>query len=88
MNSKWFVEDRALPAVEQGEAIEQTKKALMNSTLISRRLTRILDEMIQSCYRDDEDFDKPNWELKHVSNISRRKTLKEIKTLLQFKKEA
>lgn len=84
MNSKWFTEDRQLPAVEQAEAIQESKKALKNSTLLTRRLRRILEELSEKSCKDDEDFSKPNWELEHVANISRRKTLKEILTMLNF----
>lgn len=84
MDTRWFKEDRALPVSEQNEAIEESRKALKNSTLITRRLTRILDDMIEKSYIDDGDFSKPNWQLEHVAEISKRKVLLEITKLLNF----
>ena len=85
MDSKWFKEDRALPKQEQREAMKGSKEALKNSTIMSRRLIQILDEMIDACYRDDEDFTKHAWQLEAIANASRRKTLKEVKQLVTFK---
>lgn len=85
MDSRWLKEDRDLPKSEQPEAIEATQKALKNSTLITRRLTNILDAMIEECNRDDEDFTKTDWVTEAVANASRRKTLKDIKKLVTFK---
>lgn len=85
MHSNWFKEDRALPKSEQKEAMEESRKALKNSTFITRRLSRILGEMIEQSNKDDEDFSKPNWELEHVANISRRKALREVLNLLDLK---
>ena len=85
MDTRWFKEDRALPVSEQNEAIEESRKALKNSTLLNRRLSRILEEMIQKSHTDDEDFSKPNWQLEHVANISKRKVLLEILNLLNLK---
>ena len=84
MDQKWFKEDRALPQEEQKEAIEQSKKALKNSTLFQRRLERILNEELDKSYRIVEDFKVPNWERIHVSEIARRKTLREIIKLIQL----
>lgn len=85
MDSKWFKEDRALPKAEQAQAKAESLKALKNSTFIQRRLERILEELIALSDRDDEDFSNPNWQLEHAANISRRKTLREIKQLIQLK---
>ena len=85
MDSKWFKEDRALPKAEQAEAKAESLKALKNSTFLQRRLERILNELLAETERSEEDFSQPNWELINVSNISRRKTLREIIQLIQLK---
>lgn len=88
MDAKWFKEDR--DAARAGEGQEQALKAesikaLKNSTLMQRRLSGILIAMLAETERNDEDFSKPNWEREHVANISRRKTLREVFQLIQFK---
>lgn len=85
MDSRWFWEDRDLPKNEQAEAKRESEKALRNSTLFRRRLERILQHELEQSYRKEEDFDNPNWERIHVSEISRRKTLREILKLIDFK---
>ena len=85
MDSRWFREDRELPKAEQAEARIESEKALKNSTLFQRRLERIVDEMIDTANRAEEDFSQPNWQFNNVANISRRKTLREIKQLIQLK---
>ena len=84
MDSRWFKEDRALPKNEQKEAIELSRKALKNSTLLHRRLGLILEELFQKTLTNDEDFDNPDWNTRAVANASRRKTIREIQTLLHF----
>lgn len=85
MDSRWFKEDRKLPKNEQAEAKAESEKALKNSTLFSRRLNEILDDLIEESDRADEDFTKPNWQLEAVAGVSRRKALGEIKRLIQLK---
>ncbi len=85
MDSSWLKEDRELTYADQSDAIIATKKALRNSTLITTRLERILNELINESHRDDEDFKKKNWELEAIANASRRKTLRTIIKLLDFK---
>lgn len=82
MDSRWFREDRKLPKVEQAEAIEESKKALANSTLLIRRLTDILEEEISKTYTSEEDYTSVCWERNVLSQFARRKTLKEIIKLL------
>lgn len=88
MDSKWFEEDRALARADKSldfSALKQeSEKALKNSTLFQRRLDKILQGMLEESERADEDFSKKNWELNNVANISRRKTLREIKKLIQI----
>ncbi len=88
MDSKWFKEDREEAQKDKSVSLDKLKKesttALKNSTLFSRRLERMLDDLIGESNRDDEDFSKPEWERRHVANISRRKTLREIKKLIQL----
>ncbi len=88
MDGRWFAEDRAVskndPTVTLAELQVESTKALKNSTLFQRRLEQILDDLIEASNRDDEDFTKPSWERELLANISRRKTLKEIKKLIQL----
>lgn len=88
MNDLWFKEDRE-EAQRDGTDLRKLKKesekALKNSTMMQRRLRRILTEQLEQSFRDDEDFSQPNWELNNVANISRRKTLREIIQLIDFK---
>jgi hypothetical protein len=88
MDSKWFAEDRAKARADKSTPLAELKaeseKALKNSTLFQRRLEKILDDLIEESNRDDEDFSKPNWERIYVTNVSRRKTLREIKKLIQI----
>ncbi len=84
MDSRWFKEDRGLPKQEQLEAIEQSKLALRNSTLMHRRLGIILEEMFAKTLTNEEDFEHPEWNTRAIANASRRKTIREIQTLLQF----
>lgn len=88
MDSKWFEEDRALArndkSLDFAALKAESEKALKNSTLFQRRLDKILQDLVEESERADEDFSKPNWELQNVANISRRKTLREIKKLIQL----
>ncbi len=83
MDSLWFKEDRKLPKEEQDEAIEDSKKALLNSTFMSRRLTQILKDKYEECLREEEKLpNDANWLNLTVASQSRRKTLREILKLL------
>ena len=88
MDSRWFKEDREAArkdkSVSEQELKEESKKALKNSTLFQRRLEQILDDLIEESNRVDENFSEPNWERIYVTNVSRRKTLREIKKLIQL----
>jgi hypothetical protein len=88
MDSRWFAEDRAEArkdkSLSEAKLKEESKKALKNSTLFQRRLDSILGDLIEESNRDDEDFTKTGWERELLANISRRKTLKEIKKLIQL----
>lgn len=88
MDSRWFKEDRE-EARKDGTKTEtelkrESEKALKNSTLFQRRLSRILMEELEKTLRDDEDFSKPNWEREHVANIARRKALKDVINLVKI----
>ena len=89
MDSRWFKEDREMarkdPEATETELKEESKKALKNSTLFQRRLEGIIDDLIRETEKADEDFKEPNWERVYVSNVSRRKVLREIKQLIQLK---
>jgi hypothetical protein len=86
MDSRWFIEDREMARKDKSLSVstlrEESRKALKNSTVFQRRLTRILNEELDLSNRADEDFTKPDWERETVSNISRRKVLREIIKLI------
>jgi hypothetical protein len=82
IDSRWFAEDRKLPAHEQKEAIEKSKKALKRSTLLVRRLKAILDEEIEKTYTREEQYTEADWDRVIYGMFQRRKTLKEIIKLL------
>jgi len=82
MDSQWFIEDRELPRNEQAEAIAASTQALENSTLMSRRMGIILERMIDRTLRDDEEFEKPEWQVRAIANAASRKTLRQIAKLL------
>lgn len=82
MDSRWFKEDRKLPKGEQAKAIEESKKALQNSTFLSRRLKAILEEEVEKTYSNEEDYMGPGWKRKILANANRRWTLQEIIKLL------
>jgi len=82
MDAQWYAEDRLLPKQEQAAAMAETDKALQNSTLMTRRLEDILENMIERTLRNDEDFEKPGWERRAIANASSRKTLRQIVKLL------
>lgn len=85
MDSRWMKEDRELPKQDQEEAIEESQKALRNSTLFKRRLERILEDLLAETDRSDADFNDINWSLKAAGNAMRRKTLNEIIKLIDMK---
>ena len=84
MDARWFKEDRALPKHEQHEAKGLTRAALKNSSLMHRRLGLILEEMYEKTLTNEEDFDNPEWNTRAIASASRRKTIREIQTLLHF----
>ncbi|MEE9586011.1 MAG: hypothetical protein V3W09_03830 [Nitrososphaerales archaeon] len=85
MNSLWFKEERELPKAEQAEAVKKTTEVLKNSTIFQRKLDRILTGLYEETLRADEDFVKPNWEGEALANASRRKTLREIRKLIELR---
>lgn len=91
MKDVWFKEDRALARNDKSKTLtehkQQTEKVLRNSTLFRDRLERILKDMLVATLDDDEDFSKPNWEREHIANISRRKTINELLSLIDFKED-
>jgi phage gpG-like protein len=83
LDTRWFKEDRVAGDPELSrEQTESTAKALANSTLLIRRLTRILEEDIEKTIRQEEDFDDPAWERKTIAAAAERKTLRRIIELL------
>lgn len=84
MDARWFQEDRKLPKQDQEEAKELTRKALKNSTLLHRRLNTILTEMFEKTLVSDEDFETAGYEQRSIANASRRKTIRELQSLLSW----
>jgi len=83
MDSRWFKEDREkYKGEELKEQMEQSKTALKNSTLFSRRLVSILEEEMEQTYRSDEDFSKLDWHTEAIANAATRKTIRRIIKLL------
>lgn len=82
MDRRWFKEDRALPKSQQEEAIKESTKALKNSTLLIRRLKKILEEEIELTHRLDEDFSNPGWHTQAIANAATRKALKQVIKIL------
>ena len=78
LDSRWFEEDRKLPREEQAQAIKETEKALRSSTLLSRRLSVILEAEYQRCLQYEEDFQSEGWKKRVLAMNARRKTLREI----------
>jgi hypothetical protein len=87
LNSEWFKEDRKLPQHEQHQAIVDSKAALRNSTVMQRRLEDILVTWLEATYKDDEDYQKTDWTVQAIANSSRRKTIRQIIQLIDFKQE-
>lgn len=82
MDARWFSEDRKLPRDQREEAQDQTRKALINSTLLIRRLTDILSQEVERTYTKEESYTGPDWERIVFGQFKRRETLKEIIKLL------
>lgn len=82
LDSRWFAEERQLPASEQAEAKKATEKALRSATILSRRLARILKVEVDKTYVVEEDYTGPDWDRIIFGQAQRRKTLKEIIKLL------
>ena len=85
MDQRWFKEDRELyKGDERQKNVQESKKALENSTLMKRRLKAILEDEFNKSVHTEENFDDPNWERVVISQIARRKTLREIIKLIDF----
>lgn len=82
LDQRWFKEDRELPKEEQDEAKEQSTTAILNSTLVTRRLKAILEEEYQKCIQIEDDFQSPGWKKRIIALNARRKTLREIAGIL------
>jgi len=86
MDTRWFKEDREnYPRSEQKEQIKKSKEALLNSTLLRRRLTTILEEDLSKSYLQEEDYENAAWERLVIAAAAERKVLRRIIKLLDFK---
>lgn len=82
LDQRWFKEDRDLPKEEQAKAVAESEKALRNSTLLSRRLKAIIDAEYEKCIQIEDDFQSPGWKRRIIALNARRKTLREIRSIL------
>lgn len=83
LNDRWFKEDRELYRGEElKEQVQESEKALRNSSLFSRRLKRMLEEDLEKAYIVEEDFENPAWQLKTIAAAAERKVLRRIIKLL------
>jgi hypothetical protein len=83
LSDRWFKEDREqYKGEELKKQKEESDKALRNSSLLTRRLKRMLEEDLEATSRVEEDFDDPAWERKTIAAASERKTLRRIMELL------
>jgi hypothetical protein len=82
LDQRWFKEDRALPKDEREQAKEASEVALRNSTLMSRRLKAILEEEYEKCIKLEDDFQSPGWKKRILALNARRRTLREIASIL------
>lgn len=83
MDSRWFKEDRANSTGETyPEAKAASEKALLNSTLMSRRLKDICEEEVRATYNVEEDFENPVYQQRILAAAGARKAYKKIINLL------
>ena len=91
MDTRWFKEDRELarkdPTKTAAQHQAETTKVLKNSTLFRNRLERILSEMMDETLRDDEKITEPGWKKRALANAARRKALRDIINLINFKED-
>jgi len=83
LDSRWFQEDRVAGDNTLSKAqTASTDEAIRNSTIIVRRLKRIINEDIEKTYAVAEDFDNPAWERLTIAAASERKVLRRYLKLL------
>ena len=76
MDARWFKEERELPREEQADAKAEIEKIIRNSSIIRKRLHRMLEEDLHNTYAIVEDFDDPAWERKTIAAAAERKLIK------------
>lgn len=83
LDARWFKEDRVPgdPPLSKQQAAS-TEEAIRNSSIIVRRLKRIIKEDIEKTYEVEEDFDNPAWERKTIAAAAERKVLRRYLKLL------
>lgn len=83
MDNLWFKEDRATSTGENySKNKAESEKALKNSTLMSRRLKGICEDLIRETYHMEEDVDHPAYERRVIAAASTRKAYNKIIKLL------
>ena len=88
VDNRWYKEDRdQYKGEELKKQKEESEKALRNSTLIIRRLSRILEEEIQKTYLEEEEYTHQAWERVVLASAAKRKAYKQVLNLLPSKKD-
>ena len=83
MDNRWFKEDRANSTGDDyAEQKAKSEKALLNSTLMSRRLKDICEEEVKATYNVEEDFENPAYQRRVIAAAGARKAYKKIINLL------
>ena len=86
MDTRWFKEDREkFKGKELAEEKKASEKALRGSTLMIRRLKRILEDEINATYLDEEAYEHPAWERKVLAAAAERKAYRQVLNLLPSK---
>lgn len=83
LSDLWFKEDRAMyKGPELTKEKKATEKAIRNSTIVTRRLRRILNEDLDRCFQEEEDFDDPAWERKTIAAAAKRSYIRRLLKIL------
>ena len=69
---------------------ESFKKILLNSTLFSDRLTKIIDQQILNLEGEEvssEHFNKPDWAVRQAFILGQKKQLRGLRSLFAFRQK-
>jgi len=88
LSDRWYKEDRErYKGEELKQEKENTLKALYSSTVMTRRLKRILEEEIELTYLKEEDYENPAWERIALAAAAERKAYKRVLNILPSKED-